>query len=405
MEMKGGGGGGEVRRLHIIYFLSRMGRVEHPHLLRVHHLTANGVYLRDVKRWLSKLRGKDVTESFAWSYKRRYKAGYVWQDLLDEDLITPISDNEFVLKGSQIPSSDATEKQLYATDGNKKQDQVSSCRGHGQRCCLNKSQDPSVSKASSEIIQESIQFGSESSTSMEYSAKWDGRSHVKGARDRTEKTSAVDSGEGDSCYSSSPSKLGTDRIGTEVNSSSLTRVPHCMPPSPQQGRGCGRCKSQSTASSILKNLITCGAVDTKDSVTVLRHNRIRKSSPTNAGSEICKGDKLGGSAGTCQAPWKNQQHHQKARNSFDGVRDPRDCEFSNLKPVPAAYRPVSSPTCSQCGKSFKPQKLHSHMKSCRGMKTLAKKAPSASGSRNKESPWTSATSSDRETERTSLLCH
>ena len=33
---------------------------------------------------------------------RRYKNGYVWQDLLDDDLITPISDNEYVLKGSEI---------------------------------------------------------------------------------------------------------------------------------------------------------------------------------------------------------------------------------------------------------------------------------------------------------------
>jgi hypothetical protein len=33
---------------------------------------------------------------------RRYKKGYVWQDLLDDDLITPISDNEYVLKGSEI---------------------------------------------------------------------------------------------------------------------------------------------------------------------------------------------------------------------------------------------------------------------------------------------------------------
>ena len=38
--------GGQVRRLHIIYFLSRMGRMEHPHLIRVHHLGRNGVYLR-----------------------------------------------------------------------------------------------------------------------------------------------------------------------------------------------------------------------------------------------------------------------------------------------------------------------------------------------------------------------
>lgn len=42
MEAKGG----EVRRLHIIYFLSHMGRVDHPHLVRVHHFNRNGVYLR-----------------------------------------------------------------------------------------------------------------------------------------------------------------------------------------------------------------------------------------------------------------------------------------------------------------------------------------------------------------------
>ncbi|PHT95156.1 hypothetical protein T459_03038 [Capsicum annuum] len=97
-------GGGEVRRLHIIYFLSRKGRIEHPHLIRVHHFSRNGIRLKDVKRWLGELRGKDMPESFAWSYKRKYKSGYVWQDLLDEDLITPISDNEYVLKGSEISS-------------------------------------------------------------------------------------------------------------------------------------------------------------------------------------------------------------------------------------------------------------------------------------------------------------
>ncbi|XP_019708308.1 protein SOSEKI 1 isoform X2 [Elaeis guineensis] len=95
-------GGGEVRRLNIVYFLSRNGRVEHPHLIRVHHLHRNGVRLRDVKRWLSELRGEEMPESFAWSYKRRYKKGYVWQDLMDDELITPISDNEYVLKGSDL---------------------------------------------------------------------------------------------------------------------------------------------------------------------------------------------------------------------------------------------------------------------------------------------------------------
>lgn len=128
--------------------------------LRLYFLSFNVIDDEDIKRWLSELRGKDMPESFAWSYKRfdfflvfslfndqfnirdlpkisrilihlmlremhsviwngvsnlmidegwcdscrRYKAGYVWQDLLDEDLITPISDNEYVLKGSEISS-------------------------------------------------------------------------------------------------------------------------------------------------------------------------------------------------------------------------------------------------------------------------------------------------------------
>lgn len=46
-----------------------------------------------------------MPESYSWSYKRRYKTGYVWQDLLDEDLITPISDNEYVIKGSEFCSA------------------------------------------------------------------------------------------------------------------------------------------------------------------------------------------------------------------------------------------------------------------------------------------------------------
>lgn len=42
-----GAGAGEVRRVHIIYFLSHnLGRIEHPHLIRVHHSNRNGVYLR-----------------------------------------------------------------------------------------------------------------------------------------------------------------------------------------------------------------------------------------------------------------------------------------------------------------------------------------------------------------------
>lgn len=104
--MEGSGGGGEVRRIHVVYLLSRMGRMEQPHLFRVHHLARSGVRLKggpyasmiipiffsfliycrlcfvfvtvvtacslsvDVKRWLGELRGKNMPDSFSWSYKR-----------------------------------------------------------------------------------------------------------------------------------------------------------------------------------------------------------------------------------------------------------------------------------------------------------------------------------------------
>lgn len=43
MEAKGGA---QVRRLQILYFLSRNGHNEHPHLIRIHHLSNTGVRLR-----------------------------------------------------------------------------------------------------------------------------------------------------------------------------------------------------------------------------------------------------------------------------------------------------------------------------------------------------------------------
>ncbi|KAG0481662.1 hypothetical protein HPP92_012520 [Vanilla planifolia] len=109
----------EVRRANVIYFLSRDGRIEHPHLIRVHHFCHSGVHLRDVKRWLSELRGKQMPESFSWSYQRRYKDGFVWQDLTDDDLITPISDYEYVLLGSLLPAAAATSAPSAVTEQSK----------------------------------------------------------------------------------------------------------------------------------------------------------------------------------------------------------------------------------------------------------------------------------------------
>ncbi|XP_050229955.1 protein SOSEKI 1 isoform X2 [Mercurialis annua] len=218
---------GEVRRVHIIYFLSIMGHMEQPHLIRVHHLNRTGVYLRDMKRWMAELRGKQMPASFAWSYKRRYKSGYVWQDLMDDDLITPISDNEYVLKGSQISS-------------------------YGE-------------------ITENVKVGEENQV----------KSSSQTSPKASTKMSPLFSSEGD------------DK------------------------------KKSKSYSKMVRNLVTCGAVDTNDNA-LLAFNK------------------------------STTQHN--ARPRFDQ----RNTKLNN-------------PTCSQCGKRFKPEKLHMHMQSCKGMKASAKK--------------------------------
>ncbi|KAI5075356.1 hypothetical protein GOP47_0009432 [Adiantum capillus-veneris] len=92
------------RKVHVVYYLSRGGgQMDHPHLLEGYLSAAqDGLRLRDFKRWLSILRGKSMPTSFAWSYKRTYKNGFIWHDLGENDLIQPLSKNEYVLMGSEI---------------------------------------------------------------------------------------------------------------------------------------------------------------------------------------------------------------------------------------------------------------------------------------------------------------
>ncbi|GKV20811.1 hypothetical protein SLEP1_g30875 [Rubroshorea leprosula] len=317
---------GEVKKLDIIYFLTRMGHMEHPHLLRVQHLNGNSVYLRDVKRWLADLRGKEMPEAFSWSCKRRYKSGYVWQDLMDADLIIPVCDSEYVLKGSQlIPNNNVP---LDATRHFQKRavDDEQASMDHA----------PAASNPSSQVYKHSPQYGSERSTLTE---------------DDSMEHELV------------TSKLETSHLLNNDNFSlsSNTKSPSCTKTKSSKTNSSG-----TGASHIFRNLLTCGAVDTNDAVLVVLN---RSTKITNSG--MCKGDKLRGSP----TAW-TQQHHtawdsnSKKDNKEAGFGSPK--VVSAAKVISAAYRPVGEPSCSQCGKPFKPEKLHSHMKSCKGMKTCAK---------------------------------
>ncbi|KAF5809783.1 hypothetical protein HanRHA438_Chr04g0171641 [Helianthus annuus] len=93
------------RKVAVVYYLSRIGNLEHPHLIQVPLSSPDGLYLRDVINRLNSLRGKGMAASYSWSSKRSYKNGFVWHDLSDNDFIYPAHGQDYVLKGSEKSSS------------------------------------------------------------------------------------------------------------------------------------------------------------------------------------------------------------------------------------------------------------------------------------------------------------
>lgn len=402
MEGKGGGGGGgEVRRLHIIYFLSHMGRVEHPHLIRVHHFTRTGIYLRDVKRWLGDLRGKDMPEAYAWSYKRRYKTGYVWQDLVDDDLITPLSDNEYVLKGSQIistPNDEKRDSHSYSCEKKKgansthkelpskvKTDQIAedevqqetttpfSFKESQKKIFPDSKIDP-PSKIFSEINEESSSFGSGRSSLT------DDFDSVKFEATKNLAPTTLDDNTNNKNYNiSTPlyskksknknTKITSDHV-EEMGSSSRVSSSSRKSPMPAKRKSFS---GVGGASNVLRNIITCGAVDTNDKVLVML-NRNGAQNSSGGKNKVARDEVFRTSWDDHKEEKQQQRRHSTSRRSYDERKGQKNqqTDFTKQKPTPPAYRPVWEPNCSQCGKTFKPEKMHSHMKSCSGMKSSGK---------------------------------
>ncbi|CAL0326322.1 unnamed protein product [Lupinus luteus] len=392
MEAKGG----EVRRLHIIYFLSHMGgRAEHPHLIRVLHLARNGVYLRDVKRWLGELRGKDLPESFAWSYKRRYKSGYVWQDLFDDDLLTPICDNEYVLKGSQIhpttfeshspdvkkTSTDIlAEKKLLevqATDKHQLHQQHPSLEEQPR---IHESKTDTPTKLLSEISQDSSVSGEYNDPSKieEEKPLWTGKESFNEEKQEKLENFSLPSLYHNlltkSCNKDDINKTDTAEYSfSSASSSSSSQSSYA------------KLRSNSTrVSSVFRNWISCGNVETNDAALVLMNSTLKgvsnetKNEPENK-ARLCKGGILGGSARCFGTSWN--QHHQQEygdrKNSDGGETNMRSKKLGDLMNQ-TTKKSFRRPSCSQCGKSFKPERMHKHMKSCKGMKALGMSASTTS---------------------------
>uniref|UniRef100_A0A1J3G4R0 Protein UPSTREAM OF FLC n=1 Tax=Noccaea caerulescens TaxID=107243 RepID=A0A1J3G4R0_NOCCA len=92
----------KIKKVQIVYYLSKNRQLEHPHFMEVLISSPNGLYLRDVIERLNVLRGRGMASMYSWSSKRSYRNGFVWHDLSEDDLILPAHGNEYVLKGSEL---------------------------------------------------------------------------------------------------------------------------------------------------------------------------------------------------------------------------------------------------------------------------------------------------------------
>ncbi|KAJ1383569.1 Upstream of FLC [Sesbania bispinosa] len=91
-----------ARKVSVVYYLSRNGQLEHPHFMEVPLSSSHGLYLKDVINRLNLLRGKGMANMYSWSAKRSYKNGFVWHDLSENDFIYPTQGHDYILKGSEI---------------------------------------------------------------------------------------------------------------------------------------------------------------------------------------------------------------------------------------------------------------------------------------------------------------
>ncbi|KAL4556858.1 hypothetical protein LXL04_035023 [Taraxacum kok-saghyz] len=91
-----------VTKVPVLYYLTRNGHLEHPHLIDVPLSSSHGLYLRDVLNTLNHHRGRGLANMYSWSFKRSYKTGYVWHDLSEDDLIESTNGHDYVLKGSEL---------------------------------------------------------------------------------------------------------------------------------------------------------------------------------------------------------------------------------------------------------------------------------------------------------------
>uniref|UniRef100_A0ACD5VTI8 Uncharacterized protein n=1 Tax=Avena sativa TaxID=4498 RepID=A0ACD5VTI8_AVESA len=287
--------------------------------------------------------------------RRKYKAGYVWEDLMDDDLVTPISDNEYVLKGCDVrrtppPRADdgpkpfpIDEKKPYRK-GSWEQKQVEEVL----QVQVTRDYDKSSPKPPPPTDQDDSPYGDQA-TPFRIVLPHD----LQQRKQRRQREAAARG------TATEKQQQAVVVIASRAAAAGPGGERH-----KQQRPAVGRARRMRVAQ-VLHSILTCGAAaDAVDDAVVLR----RSAGAIDDGEDgdgdgwqrtpVCPGmDGCG-----IHMSRKVKLHQRGGKDSKakrDGGRRDR---------VAAAHKPATLPRCSQCGKQFKPQELHSHMQSCRGLR-------------------------------------
>ncbi|KAK4372242.1 hypothetical protein RND71_007626 [Anisodus tanguticus] len=205
-------------------------------------------------------------------------------------------------------------------------------------------------KIPSEIEEESQNIASETSTLTTNSPKIQEEEQKVNNFDNNSTSFSSNSSSSASSFGSMKTKKKIDDHVKENGEKNSTQSMEKTSKNPRFNKSRSNSKG---ASSIFRNLITCGAVDTNDTgIVPMRKNKNSLSASgektVSFSSEICKAEKLRGSQRIFGTAW-NQQHQQtNERKSCDGAfsSTKNKSEFGSRRSVSANYKPINGPNCS-----------------------------------------------------------
>ncbi|KAF7835916.1 protein UPSTREAM OF FLC [Senna tora] len=235
--------------------------------------------LKDVKRWLGELRGKDLAEAFAWSYK-----SVKLEFLLDYAETCLLGEKKASIIAEEIPL------EVQVEEGNEQKQ-------------LSLMEEPQIQRFPDFQTNVHEELSSEIVSSDRSTMLTDENECSKVEEDKLVGTGKQNPDTSFSTPSSSSSISSSHSSIKEIKSYSAG------------------------VSGVFRNLITCGALDTDDTVLVTmdRDNKnVSKNYNDKADSnaaKIRKDDKLGGSARIFKSFWNPQSQQQQqypSRKSIDG---------------------------------------------------------------------------------------